>query len=297
MRFDWYQTTIEEKPFPVLEKMVLLGDELRAADNMAKCYHYTQGWAVHSHTRGVVAHVFAGGNGGNTHALASSDATDAFVDLVRNEWPDNHLVTRMDPAQDFNEARCYDRLRKVTRRIAKRHKLSFPQYSDALNPKAGRTQYIGSPKSDYRVRLYEKGWEQVGKLVESLKIGAGVADAVQTIRNEATGENVRPEDWTRLELQVRPRQELARRMAAKLTPEQAWGCTDWTREMAQEAMALELEKIVMRTRKLSADDELMYWMCKHYGAVLQRFYADLGDWACVGKQIGETIENMKKAKA
>lgn len=105
------------------------------------------------------------------HALASSDHTDSFVDLVRTEWPERHLVTRMDAAQDFNEERCYDRLRRVSRGVAKRHRLSFPQYADPLNPKAGRTQYIGSPKSDYRVRLYEKGWEQCGKVAQMLKCG------------------------------------------------------------------------------------------------------------------------------
>lgn len=290
MRFDWYQTTIEEKPLPALEKLSKLGDEVRPADGMAKCYHYTQGWAIHSNTRGIVAHVFAGGNGGKVHALASSDHTDAFVDLVRNEWADLHLVTRMDAAQDFNEERCYDRLRRVTRRIAKRHRLSFPQYSDALNPAAGRTQYIGSPKSDYRARLYEKGWEQVGKVVEQLKCGD--PKSFQFIHNTATGETVRPQDWTRIELQVRPRQEDARRLAATLTPEQAWGCTDWAREMAQEAMALDLQKIVMRTRKLSADDEAMRWMCRHYGNMLHRLQADLGSWDCVGLQIGETLRMM-----
>lgn len=297
MRFDWYQGTIEDKPLAVLEKLSKLGDEVRAADGMAKCYHYGQGWAIHSHTRGVVAHVLAGGNGGNVHALASSDATDAFVDLVRNEWPERHLVTRMDSAQDFNESRCYDRLRKVTRRIAKRHRLSFPQYADVLNPKAGRTQYVGSPKSDYRVRLYEKGWEQVGKLLDALKMGPGGADSVQTITNEATGEKLRPEDWTRLELQVRPRQEAARRQAASLTPEQVWGCTDWALEMAKESMSLDLQKIVMRTRKLSADDEAMRWMCRHYGAMLHRLHSDLGDWSCVGLQIGEVLKSMSNAEA
>lgn len=292
MRFDWYQTSIEDKPLAVLDKVSKLGDEVRPADGLAKCYHYNQGWAIHSNTRGIVAHVLAGGNGGNVHALASSDHTDSFVDLVRTEWPERHLVTRMDAAQDFNEERCYDRLRRVSRGVAKRHRLSFPQYADPLNPKAGRTQYIGSPKSDYRVRLYEKGWEQCGKVAQMLKCGEEQAQNFQFILNEATGEIVRPQDWTRLELQVRPRQEDARRQASQLTPEQAWGCTDWARELALQTMALELQKIVMRTRKMSKDDESLRWMCKHYGGMLSRLHNDLGDWSCVGLQIGEIIKEQ-----
>lgn len=297
MRFDWYQVSVEDKPLTVIDTIAKLGDEVRPADGMAKCYHYQQGWAIHSNTRGILAHVFAGGNGPNAHAFASSTATDAFVDLVRTQWPERHLVTRMDAAQDFNEERCYDRLRRVTRKVAKRHRLSFPQYADVLNPAAGRTQYVGSPKSDYRCRLYEKGWEEVGKVVNCLKVDPGSAKDFQTIYNELTGEFIRPQDWTRLELQVRPRQEDARRLAATLTPEQAWGCTDWARELAQESMALELQKIVMRTRKMSKDDEAMRWMCQHYGAMLYRLKGDLGDWSCVGMQIGEVLKELSASKA
>lgn len=293
MRFDWYQTTIEDKPRDVLATIAKLGHETRPADGLAKRYRYAQGWAVHHQQRGVVAHVFAGGNGDKPHAFASSEATDAFVDLVRTEWPDRHLVTRMDAAEDFNEEGCYDRLRPVAKRIAKRHRLAFPTISDELDPNAGRTQYIGSTSSDYRARLYEKGWEQVAKLLALFKqpIEAG---AVVSIRNEVTGEDVRPQDWTRMELQLRPRQEDARRRAASLLPDEAWGCTPWAQELAAEALALDLERIVMRTRKVSKDEEALRWMCQHYGAMLQRLQHDLGDWACVGKQIGEIVQEQQK---
>lgn len=298
MRFDWYQTTIETDPREAVLTLAKLGHELRPADSLAKRYRYSQGWAVHHNLRGVVAHVFAGGNGDKPHAYASSEATDDFVSLVRQEWPDRHLVTRMDAAEDFNEEDGFDRIRPVARRIAKRHRLSFPKYEDDLNPTAGRTQYLGSPSSDYRARLYEKGWEQVSKLLALFPGGAGadMADKVTTIRNEATGEDVRPQDWTRLELQVRPRQEEGRRLAATVSPEQAWGFTEWAHELAQEAMALDLERICIRTRKVSKDEEALRWMCQHYGAMLTRLRADLGDFACVGLEIGRIIEEQNKHK-
>lgn len=298
MRFDWYQTTLEVDPREAVETLAKLGHELRQADSLAKRYRYSQGWAVHHNQKGVVAHVFAGGNGDKPHAYASSDATDDFVSLVRQEWPDRHLVTRMDAAEDFIEQDGFDRIRPVARKIAKRHRLSFPKYEDDLNPSAGRTQYLGSPSSDYRARLYEKGWEQVAKLLALFPGGAGQALAgnVTTIRNEATGEDVRPQDWTRLELQVRPRQEEGRRLAASASPEQAWGFTEWAHELAQEAMALDLERICIRTRKVSKDEEALRWMCQHYGAMLTRLRADLGDFACVGLEIGRIIEEQNKHK-
>ena len=293
MRFDWYQTTIEAEARTVVETVAKLGHELRPADSLARRYRYDQGWAVHHNQLGIVANVFAGGNGKNPHAFASSEATDNFVSLVRQEWPDRHLVTRLDAAEDFNEEGCYDRIRPVARRIAKRHRLNFPKYEDDLNPTAGRTQYLGSPSSDYRARLYEKGWEQVAKLLKLFKeLPADIGENVTSIRNEITGENVRPQDWTRLELQVRPRQEEGRRKAATVLPEEAWGFTDWATELAAEAMALDLERICIRTRKVSKDEEALRWMCQHYGAMLTRMNADYGDWACVGIEIGRMIQEQ-----
>lgn len=294
MRFDWYQTTIEAEPREVVETIAKLGHELRPADSLARRYRYNQGWAVHHNQRGVVAHVMAGGNGDKPHAFASSDETDAFVSLVRTEWPDRHLVTRMDSAQDFNEEGAYGRLRRVSRRIAKEHRLRFPKIEDVLDPTAGRTQYIGSPSSDYRGRLYEKGWEQVQKLLALFKTklpGIG-ADSIVSVRNEATGEDVRPQDWVRLELQARPKDEDARRLAAVATPEQAWGFTDWSQHLAREAMALDLERFYIRTRKVSKDEEALRWMCQQYGGMLTRQKLDLGDWACVGLEIGRIIEEQ-----
>ena len=57
-------------------------------------------------------------------------------------------------------------------------------------------------------------------------------------------------------------------------------------------MALDLQKIVMRTRKMSKDDETLRWMCRHYGSMLSRLHNDLGDWSCVGLQIGEIIKEQ-----
>ena len=297
MRFDWYQATIHQKTPVVLEACKKLGHEIRPNDSAARAWRYKQGWEVHHNTKGVVARVFWG-NGEHPHAIATSDATDEFVDLVRNEWPDSHLVTRMDAAQDFNDAQAYPRLQRVARKVAKKHRLAFPAYVDKLNVKAGRTQYIGSDSSPYRARLYEKGLEQLGKIQASLGRQGLVTKPEQfpTIRNDATGEYIRPQDWIRLEMQARPKGEEARRLAAKATPEQAWAFTDWTHHLAREALALDLERYYIRTRKMSKDEETARWMCRQYGGMLLRLHSDLGDWACVGLQIGEIIKEIERCK-
>lgn len=299
MRFDWYQTTIEDEPQVVLETLKKLGHELRPADALAKRYRYDNGYQVHHHERGVVASVFVGGNGGKPHAFASSDSTDAFVDVVRSQWPDRHLVTRMDSAQDFNDSSAFNRLRRVALKVAKAHRMAFPSISDQLNQQAGRTQYIGSPSSDYRGRLYEKGWEQIAKMKTLWGKDFRNADMPEwvEVRNEATGEMVKAADWIRLEVQARPDGEEARRLAAVATPEQAWGFTSWSHELAKHAMQLDLERIYIRTRKVSKDEEAMRWMCQQYGALLTRQHNDLGDWKCVGLEIGKLVAEQARDKS
>lgn len=295
MKFDWYQATIEDNPLAVLEQVKKLGHEVRPADSAAKRWRYRQGWEVLHEKRGTVALVMCGGNGDRPHALATGEAAEAFAEVIRDHWRDRHLVTRCDAAQDFNEAGAYKRLRRVARKIAKANRLAFPQVSDPLNPRAGRTQYVGSPTSDYRARIYEKGWEQVHKMACLFrKHGADMdVSSVQLICNEATGELVRPEDWTREELQVRPKQEQARRMVATLTPEQCWGVSPWALDLARETMALDLERIVMRTRKVSKDEEALRWMCQQYSGPLVRLANEKGGWEGVGIALGELIADQR----
>lgn len=293
MRFDYYAARVEVPPPELIGQVLKLGHELRPCDGLAKAYRYQQGFQVHHHQRGVVATVFAGGNGAHPFAFASSDATDSFVDLVRGNWPEQHLPSRMDSAQDFNDSSAFKRLRRIGREVAKERGLAFPAISDELNPKAGRTQYLGSPKSDYRVRLYEKGWEQVGKL--GIVAPGGLPDDFR-ILNESTGELVKPADWVRLEAQCRPEGEEARRLAAIASPEQAWGFTAWTHELAKRALALDLERLYIRTRKRSTDEQALHWMCGQYSNMLQRLKGDLGDWQAVGLTIGQIINEQEQGK-
>lgn len=296
MRFDWYQTSIHRQPPEVIERLLTLGHELRPADGLARRYHYQQGFQVHHHQKGVVATVLAGGNGPWPHAWASSDATDSFVDLVRDAWPSDHLVTRMDPAEDYNDRRAFKQLRKLSRRVALEHGLKFTAIADELDSQAGRTQYIGSEKSSYRARLYEKGFEVLAQSPAIFKLYRTNPQGFRIIRNEATGEEVRPEDWIRLELQCRPDGEEARRQAAQASPLDAWGFTAWSTALARLAFANDLKRVYMRTRKRSKDDEALRWMCSQYGPLLQRVYADLGGWKEVGLTIGELVNELKGGK-
>lgn len=279
MRFDYYQATIEDDPRLVVTTLAKLGHELQPCHNLAKAYRYQEGYRILHNDVGHVGTVMLGGNGPNAHAFASSDATDAFCDLVRNQWPDRHLVTRFDPCQDFNDGTARKKLTRVMRRYAKARRMRLQVIYDPLDPTAGQTTYLGSPSSEYRMRTYDKGWEQYGKLQALFEKKGMRLQPEQTILNMVDGVSVKPGDWIRAELQARPKDEAARRLAATCTPEQAWGFTEWAHDFAREAFALDLERIYMRTRKVSEDEAALRWMCRQYAGPMLRLAQDVGDSA------------------
>jgi hypothetical protein len=283
MRFDWYEGAILDDPVVVLDQLRKLGHSLKPCDGLARMKSFRQGFQVIHNDLGTVATVVMGGNDRKDdrpylYAWASSENTDNYVALVRDRWPEDHLVSRADPAEDFIEEGITKRMLPVMKRVAKKHKLKFARRMDMLDKTAGITQYMGSDSSDYKVRGYEKGYEQIGKIDVFLAKNGVKADRENLmITNTLTGEMIRPQDWFRLELQMRPRQEDAKRLLATLTPEQAWGCTTWTRDLALEAMALDLERIVMRTRKHTTTDESLGWMCRFYSGAIEKTVAEKGE--------------------
>jgi hypothetical protein len=286
MRFDYYATTIQAEPVAVVETLRKLGHELKPCHNLAKAYHYTDGYAVEHNQTGLACRVFFK-EGQRPYAFASSDATDAFCDLVRNEWPDRHLVTRLDPCQDFYDGSA----RRIMRRMAKERRMRLRVIHDPLDPTAGQTTYLGSETSEYRMRTYDKGWEQFGKL--QAQCGRKGLRIDKDIIFDLGGVQVKADNWIRAELQARPKDEEARRLAASCTPEQAWGLTDWTHDLARKAFALELERIYIRAHKRSKDDEALRWMLRQYSGPLLRMVDDLGGWDCVGLTLGEMLKQME----
>jgi len=295
MRFDYYATSVEDTSKNVISMVSKLGNSLAPCHGLARKFRYEQGFSVEKAGVGTVARIFLGGHGHtNPYAFASSDDTDAFVDVVRSTWPGRHLVTRCDAAQDYGDEGGYERMRRVARSIAKRKRLSFSQYIDELNPDAGRTQYIGSPGSDYRVRIYEKGLEQASKLQVVSLAGNKVKtplEALSTVLED--GQEIRLRDWTRLELQARPRNEEGKRLAASLEPSAIWGFSDWSKELLESITHIGLARIVLRSRKLPDDEKSLRWMCCQYGPLLVRMARDLGSFDCLGRTIEEILREQR----
>ena len=295
MRFDYYSATVETDPMTVLKTLSKLGDPTltKRCDGLARAYRYDNGWEIVHPDTGTVCKVLVA-DGKRPFAFASSDATDAFTDAVREEWPTRHLVTRMDPCEDFYDESARLKIRRLMRSVAKERRMHYQVIRSPLDRTAGQTTYLGSPSSSYRMRLYDKGWERFAHV--QARLGRANVDPASMTFTASDGTLIRPADWIRAELQARPEGEEARRAAAAATPEEAWGFSDWTHDLARRAFALDLERAYIRLRKLSADDEALRWMVRQYRGPLQRLAEQLGGWDCVGLTLAEICRDIQDQK-
>lgn len=287
MRFDYYAATIDAPPKQIIDAFGSLGNELQNADGLARSYHYQQGFKVRHERFGTTATICAGGKNGRTLVFASGNNTDEFVKFIRNEYTDTHFVTRADAAQDFVNPKAYDWIRKVAHGIAKQNHLSFKEYKDQIDLKAGRTQYVGSPNSNFRARLYEKGFEQLSHMKHHPK------DMMFTTPE---GRTVKPEDWIRLELQARPQGDTAKALAAHAAPAEFWGFSPWAHQLATKTMQLDIERVTMRLHKQLEPEKAFNWMVKQYTKTLLWQYEQLGSWAAVGMTIEDAMKAQEQTK-
>lgn len=287
MRFDWYSATIAADQNVIL---MALSDSLQSEIRTSRGMHgYTQGYEVVHPERGVVARVLSGGNrGAYPHAWASGEDTMQFVETIRDRFP-LHLVTRFDACEDFASPLIFEKLRKTLRKVARDHHLKFPSIEDKLNPGEGRTQYIGSRKSPHFARLYEKG-KQLNTTVH--RRGASVAQAI----NPVTGECIELDQWTRLELVVRPEGE-GKTIATTCTPQQAWGFTNWTHVLAKAAFDFDDDRVFTKQHRVSEHQKAIMWMCKQYAKAIMSETLRLGGPDNFGKEIARQIQaNIEESR-
>lgn len=275
MRFDWYQATIADHPLDVVEAVLARlapGGEVREGRGL---HGYGQSFTVKRADGDRAALILCGGNNGaHPNAQASGATAHEFANLVRELWP-THKVTRCDAAEDVAGEGAYEQLEVVCRSVARDRGLK----GRAIIPDdlaEGRTYYIGASASDVRTRLYDKTAEQRRNLPPE--------------RHDEV-----PDNWVRIEAQVRPRKE-AGYVAASLTPEQVWGCSAWTCELARRLFSLDVARIEMQGGRETDHQRAYRFMLAQYGPTLRRMLADLGSWDCVGMTIGDDLERIAASK-
>ena len=258
-RFDWMSATVRDEVMAITET---LSGTLGAVVEDARGLNGYRASHLIKRDEETLARVLYGGNG-NPHLMASGAATDEVVPVLRGAWEGEHEVTRMDTAQDFDQEGGYDRLQALLEDSAEANGITVTRMESTRNGVLSRTTYLGAPSSRVRVRHYEKG----------------------RMEQQNGHEDASPH-WVRLEAQLRPTGLTARIRAAGLDPVEAWGFSRWTRELAREAMGVDVEPVTMQLRREPDYMRAVRNLERQYGATLRRALEVEGSWENVGKLLG-----------
>lgn len=159
--FDWYAAS-----FPGVGEDEFIGEFLASHDlasvapYVGKTHGYERGYRL---VRGdeVLAYVLAGGNqDAPLNAWATGSKSRVFSDWARWKFP-SHYLTRGDAAIDLNRHGAWGELQDLFFDL----KAEFPRVQtsvvgDLFGGQKGVTFYLGSVKSEARMRFYQKGLQQ-----------------------------------------------------------------------------------------------------------------------------------------
>jgi hypothetical protein len=275
--FDWYQATVRVPVDDLIEGLFDLDDHIELK--------HTKGAQAYAHTtsligsQGRIGHVWHGGSHEHPHVVISGEDAQAGAELIRARFPD-HSVTRADAREDFSDEGAFDRLTPHLLDVADRFRVKVDTRGDHLLTKDGRTVYLGAPSSATRFRMYDKAAEMRAKF------------AADPVRLAAV-----PQTLTRLEAQVRPQTRKAKRDFATIEPLQVMGSSRWLADLWRLVAGLELQPLqVGKGYRQSDDDRAWAYLLAQYGGLLARKQAELGDWACVGLQIGTDLAERAKVR-
>lgn len=217
MHFDWYQATVKSSPEALKEQMRALPGVSVLRSGFGPGHGYTDKVDALDQNEVVIASMLCGGRQW-PNVRGSGQFASLVADWLRGANVE-HKVSRVDVAHDQDDVPgLFDRWQPLVANGAKRGHVRSRHLFLPDDPEMGRTYYAGAKTSPSMVRLYEKG-------LQLRKSGLEVS-----------------RDWVRLELQWRP-QKGAKQVGSKLSPEQVWGVTTWTRLVAEACIKRDVSKV------------------------------------------------------
>jgi hypothetical protein len=205
-----------------------------------------------------LATVYHGGHNINPNVKASGgDADrrhgDVLAAILRSEFPD-HRVSRLDAAIDIEKPGLYAEVDALALRIWSEQRALGRKFKDerigGSAPEDGRTIYLGSRRSSsVFLRAYEKAKERYAQTGDPFWL-----DRL---------------DLMRLELVLRP-QKGFKRTAATLTPYEAWGCTEWSAQVALGVVGMRPDPIKLRAPRVSDHERSLRAAYAQYGPTFLR---------------------------
>ena len=185
------------------------------------------------------------GGGLEVHFVLTSGACDRFVEVVRRRW--SHRVSRADIAMDFDFPGAFEALYKPLDQLAQDqtpNKVKTSTAGDWLRAENGRTLYLGSFKSRWLGRIYEKGHEQMAKHPD------------QTFSL----------DWVRVEAQVRPQTSAHKLALSTMTSDEIFASTAYGAAVLAHLTGLGHTPLPL---KRTPSTQPLFWMVQQYGLALR----------------------------
>lgn len=253
-RFDWYQATIPSS-VSMLRKALLRSMPEGVLQVPGKGFNSFSDRLEFNHEGELLATLMYGGVNPHPNVKSSGEPAHTLACLLRRSFPD-HRVSRLDVCIDMKGDGLYQDITSLMSKTGSNYRLKGEKIVPD-DPADGATYYLGSRTSPLRVRCYEKG-KQLYKLT-----GDGGFKLLF--------------DWVRLELQVRPEKNF-KSQAASMEPEEFWGCSAWTRDLAEGALAMNPTPITMKPPRMTDHERAMRAMITQYGPTIRRQVERLGSW-------------------
>lgn len=251
-RFDWYATTLSDDSAPsmaVAEGLIVLGDKTRRIRGQ---YGYSRG--IQIFRDGDVWATCYDGPGRPDFVVASGHHAPSLADSFRQLFP-NGSVSRADACIDFaGGAEFYDQAHAWATDLF-HGKIKMREFMDLSGPQPARTLYLGSPKSETQVRIYQKGLQ----------------------------DPTYPIDTVRAEVQVRPQKPTRKRYAAVAPPQDLWGFSRFSKAVIAELASVGVPAAPPRSARVSDLDRALDAAVTQYRRIflehLERLDGDVDAWS------------------
>lgn len=193
----------------------------------------------------------------------------ALAKIVR-EWP--HKVTTVDVKFDIQGEGAFEYAWAVVNRIrtAQRIVPKAKGHGD-IDGIDGRTVYVGSNQSPFRLTIYEKS--------KQLRAVKGL---------------IVPDNIVRIEGRFRPQTKEQGIAMAKLDPVQFWATVKYGREIFEELVKEAIEPVQLPRNQPPADDVAMVNMLAMYLKAVRRVKEREGGWENFGAYLGHLEDEAEE---
>ena len=184
------------------------------------------------------------------HVVTSGEACDEVVPILRRLWP-VHRVSRVDVSADFLED--FAVIDAIALDFAREKGVSFRLVTDSAG---GATRYLGSTTSETMVRVYKKSAQ------------------LRALHPTRAGDV--PDGIVRCEIQHRPGKRAMKERVAGMAPEDVWGLSRWTKQLAAMLLAVDAVRVSTHSRRPSEWSRALYYLAAQYGPAVSRRVDEVG---------------------